>query len=187
MEVTTLEELEEALAAAAEIVMLDNMTPAQAKKAIELVAGRALVEISGDVTLDNVRAYAECGPDFISVGKLTHSAPAMNFSLEFSEVMPFDLDCLRAELRVACEVRYCEQTDSTIRDAWRWLKAGRARRRRRDRRTGSAPGRGGGAARGVRPPAGCVSRCSRDRTWKSRVPAAWGWPWRSPPRKPWKS
>ncbi len=84
VEVTTLQELEEALAAAAEIVMLDNMTPAQAKKAIELIAGRAQVEISGDVNLDNVRAYAECGPDFISVGKLTHSAPAMNFSLEFS-------------------------------------------------------------------------------------------------------
>jgi len=83
VEVTDLRELEEALSARADVVMLDNMSPQDVRRAVQTVAGRALVEVSGGVTLETVRAYAESGADFISVGALTHSAPAVDFSLEF--------------------------------------------------------------------------------------------------------
>ena len=82
VEVTNVAQLDEALAAEAEIVLLDNMTPAQVKEAVQRIGGRALVEVSGGVTLDTVRAYAEAGADLISVGALTHSAPAVDLSLE---------------------------------------------------------------------------------------------------------
>jgi nicotinate-nucleotide pyrophosphorylase (carboxylating) len=82
VEVTTLAELDEALAARAEIVLLDNMTPAAVKDAVARVSGRARVEVSGGVTLETVRAYAEAGAEIISVGALTHSARAVDLSLE---------------------------------------------------------------------------------------------------------
>ncbi len=87
VEVSTAQALEEALAAGAEIVLLDNVSPQQAADLTRRVAGRALVEVSGGVRLSNVRAYAEAGVDRISVGALTHSAPAADLSLEF-EVAP---------------------------------------------------------------------------------------------------
>jgi nicotinate-nucleotide pyrophosphorylase (carboxylating) len=74
--------LDEALAAGAELVLLDNVSPAEARALVERTAGRALVEVSGGVTLATVRAYAEAGVDLISVGALTHSAPAADLSLE---------------------------------------------------------------------------------------------------------
>jgi nicotinate-nucleotide pyrophosphorylase (carboxylating) len=74
-------ELEEALAAGATRVLLDNMTPDRLREAVELTAGRAELEASGGITLDTVRAVAETGVDFISVGALTHSAPALDLSL----------------------------------------------------------------------------------------------------------
>ncbi len=77
-------ELREALSAGAESVLLDNMTPAEAKLAVELartVRPDCVVEISGGITLENVRAYAETGADFLSSGMLTHSASAANLSL----------------------------------------------------------------------------------------------------------
>jgi len=55
------------------------------RRAVALVAGRAETEVSGGVTLDTVRQYAECGVDYISVGEITHSAPAVDFSLEIVE------------------------------------------------------------------------------------------------------
>ncbi len=84
-EVTNLDELAQALAAGAEVVLLDNMTPEQVKEA----AARAhdagvMVEVSGGVTLATLRAYAEAGADLISVGALTHSAPAVDIGLDFS-------------------------------------------------------------------------------------------------------
>ena len=82
VEVTTLEQLDEALAAGAEVVLLDNVAPQQAAVMVERVAGRALVEVSGGIRLDTVRAYAEAGVDRISAGALTHSAPAADISLE---------------------------------------------------------------------------------------------------------
>lgn len=88
VEVANLEELAEALPALPDIIMLDNMTPRQVREAAEMVrrAGPArhspLVEVSGGVNLGNVRAYAEAGADMISVGALTHSAPALDIALD---------------------------------------------------------------------------------------------------------
>jgi nicotinate-nucleotide pyrophosphorylase (carboxylating) len=86
-EVTTLAQLDEALAAGAEALLLDNVTPEEARRLVERVAGRVPVELSGGVSLDTVRAYAEAGVDLISVGALTHSAPAADLSLEIAVVV----------------------------------------------------------------------------------------------------
>jgi nicotinate-nucleotide pyrophosphorylase (carboxylating) len=80
VEVRTPAEADEALAAGATNLLLDNFTPAGAAELIRHLAGRARVEISGGITLANVRAYAEAGPDFISAGAITHSAPAVDLS-----------------------------------------------------------------------------------------------------------
>jgi nicotinate-nucleotide pyrophosphorylase (carboxylating) len=84
VEVTTLAEVEEALSAGADVILLDNMDVATMRGAVGLVGGRALLEASGGVTLDSVRAIAETGVELISVGALTHSAPALDISLEFA-------------------------------------------------------------------------------------------------------
>ncbi len=82
VECTTLAMVEEALACKVEHVMLDNMPVATVRKAVELVAGRSILEASGGVNLDNALSIAETGVDFISVGALTHSAPALDLSLQ---------------------------------------------------------------------------------------------------------
>ena len=83
VEVTNLGELDEALAAGAEIVLLDNMTPAQVEVAAARAHGRnILVEVSGGVTLATVADYARAGADLISVGALTHSAPSVDIGLD---------------------------------------------------------------------------------------------------------
>jgi len=81
-EVETLAEAEEAAAAGADVIMLDNFNPDEAREACALIADRATVEISGGVKLANVNAYARSGASRISVGALTHSAPALDLSLE---------------------------------------------------------------------------------------------------------
>lgn len=83
VEVTSLEQLEEALDANADIIMLDNMDPDTMRTAVKRVNGRALLEASGGITFESVRAVAETGVDLISVGALTHSAPAIDISLQF--------------------------------------------------------------------------------------------------------
>jgi len=82
-EVTNLDQLAEAIAAGADIVLLDNMPINMLKQAVEFVAGRVITEASGGVNEQNVAAIAETGVDLISVGALTHSAPALDISLEF--------------------------------------------------------------------------------------------------------
>ncbi len=82
VEVDTLDQLAEALEAGAEIVLLDNMSPELMRTAVEITAGRALLEASGGMTLDGAVAAAKTGVDRISVGALTHSAPALDLSLE---------------------------------------------------------------------------------------------------------
>jgi nicotinate-nucleotide pyrophosphorylase (carboxylating) len=82
-EVTTLDELREALAAGAEAVLLDNMDDETVRAAAEIARGRAVVEVSGGVDLARVGTLAGLGVDLISVGKLTHSAPAADLSLLF--------------------------------------------------------------------------------------------------------
>ncbi|MDO9515607.1 MAG: carboxylating nicotinate-nucleotide diphosphorylase [Syntrophales bacterium] len=83
VETKNLREVAEALAAKADIIMLDNMGQGEMKEAVSLIGGKALVEASGNVTLSNVREIAKTGVDFISVGALTHSAPAADISLVF--------------------------------------------------------------------------------------------------------
>lgn len=82
VEVMTLEELDEALGAGAQAVLLDNMDPETVKTAVERVGGRAVLEASGGMDLGNVRAYAATGVDLISIGALTHSAGSVDVSLE---------------------------------------------------------------------------------------------------------
>jgi nicotinate-nucleotide pyrophosphorylase (carboxylating) len=86
VETATLAEVEQALEAGADIIMLDNMDLATMRQAVETIGARALVEASGGISLDNVRAVAETGVDLISVGRLTHSAPALDISLELEEL-----------------------------------------------------------------------------------------------------
>lgn len=85
VEVESLEVLREAIAVGADAVLLDNMTPEQVREAVFLTRREApgmLVEVSGGVSLGSVYAYAEAGPDLVSVGALTHSAPAVDIGLD---------------------------------------------------------------------------------------------------------
>ncbi len=81
VEVESLAEVRQAIAGKADIILLDNMTPRMVRQAVRLINKRAIVEVSGGITLNNVRAMAEAGPDRISIGALTHSAPAAALSL----------------------------------------------------------------------------------------------------------
>jgi nicotinate-nucleotide pyrophosphorylase (carboxylating) len=82
VEVETLEQLEEALALDAERILLDNPTPDRVRRAIARVGDPQRLEVSGGVDLDNVRAFVDAGARVLSVGRLTHSAPALDLSLE---------------------------------------------------------------------------------------------------------
>jgi nicotinate-nucleotide pyrophosphorylase (carboxylating) len=88
VEVESLGQIAQAVAAQADIILLDNMTPAMVKRAVRLINGRALVEVSGGISLKNVRAMAAAGADRISIGALTHSAPAAAMTLDLE---PFDM------------------------------------------------------------------------------------------------
>jgi nicotinate-nucleotide pyrophosphorylase (carboxylating) len=82
VECDTLEQVETALAAGADMVLLDNMSPPEVAAAVAVVAGRVQVEVSGGVSLDTVGAYAAAGADLISVGAITHSAPILDIGLD---------------------------------------------------------------------------------------------------------
>ena len=84
VEVTTHAELLDAMVGRPDIVLLDNMPLDEIRRCVESVGGRALVEASGGISLENVRAIAETGVDLISVGRLTHSAPSLDISLDVS-------------------------------------------------------------------------------------------------------
>lgn len=83
VECDTLDQVRSAIAAGADVIMLDNMRLMELRQAVELVAGQAVTEASGGITLDTVRLIAETGVDWISVGALTHSAPALDLALDF--------------------------------------------------------------------------------------------------------
>jgi nicotinate-nucleotide pyrophosphorylase (carboxylating) len=83
VEADTLEQVDQALAAGADLVLLDNMNPIQLRLAVQKCKGRAQTEASGGINLAGVRAIAETGVDFISIGALTHSARAMDIGLDF--------------------------------------------------------------------------------------------------------
>ena len=82
VEVENLDMVKEAVEAGADIIMLDNMTAEEMKKAVQLIDGRALTECSGNVTKENIQNIIEVGVDYISSGALTHSAPIMDISLK---------------------------------------------------------------------------------------------------------
>ncbi len=82
VEVETLEMVKEAVAAGADIIMLDNMDDATMKEAVALIGHKALTECSGNVTLERLKAISEVGVDYVSCGALTHSAPILDFSLK---------------------------------------------------------------------------------------------------------
>ncbi|HYC94646.1 MAG TPA: carboxylating nicotinate-nucleotide diphosphorylase [Sphingomicrobium sp.] len=83
VEVDRIEQIEPALAAGADRLLLDNMTPETLRQAVALVAGRVPLEASGGVTLETIRGIAESGVDFISVGRITQSAPAVDIGLDY--------------------------------------------------------------------------------------------------------
>jgi nicotinate-nucleotide pyrophosphorylase (carboxylating) len=85
-EVKTAAELDDALAEKADIIMLDNMDDAQVKASLAKIAGRAFVEVSGGITIERIASLSAMGVDAISVGALTHSAPAVDISLDFEDV-----------------------------------------------------------------------------------------------------
>ena len=82
IEVETMEQVKEAVEAGADIIMLDNMTPEMMKEAVELIAGRAQTECSGNITKKNIAKILETGVDFVSSGALTHSAPILDISMK---------------------------------------------------------------------------------------------------------
>lgn len=82
VEVENMDMVKEAVAAGADIIMLDNMTHDQMKEALDYIAGRAEVEVSGNVTKENIERLADLGVDYISSGALTHSAPILDLSLK---------------------------------------------------------------------------------------------------------
>lgn len=86
VEVESLEQLEEALEARADIIMLDNMSPELMRQAVRLTGGRALLEASGNIAEHNIRVVAETGVDLISAGAITHSAPALDISMDIGEI-----------------------------------------------------------------------------------------------------
>jgi nicotinate-nucleotide pyrophosphorylase (carboxylating) len=84
VEVDNIDQIEPALAAGADRLLLDNMDPAKLRAAVATVAGRVPLEASGGVTLETIRFLAETGVDYISVGRITQSAPAVDIGLDFS-------------------------------------------------------------------------------------------------------
>ena len=82
IEVENLDMVKEAVEAGADIIMLDNMTTEQLKESIDYIAGRAEIEVSGNVTKENIDRLTSLGVDYISSGALTHSAPVLDISLK---------------------------------------------------------------------------------------------------------
>lgn len=82
IEVDTLEQLREVLGEKPDLILLDNMTPEQCAEAVKIVAGKAKLEASGGISLENARAYAESGVDYLAIGALTHSAPVFDIGLD---------------------------------------------------------------------------------------------------------
>jgi nicotinate-nucleotide pyrophosphorylase (carboxylating) len=82
IEVDTLDQLREVLPLNPDLILLDNMTPAMCAQALEIVGGRTKLEASGGIALENAKAYADSGVDYIAIGALTHSAPVLDIGLD---------------------------------------------------------------------------------------------------------
>jgi nicotinate-nucleotide pyrophosphorylase (carboxylating) len=86
VEAQTLDDVKQAIDGKADVILLDNMTPSLVRTAVGMVKGRALIEVSGGITLSNARDMAQAGADFLSIGALTHSAPAADLSMDLVSV-----------------------------------------------------------------------------------------------------
>ncbi len=84
VEAESLDHVTQAIEGKADVILLDNMEPATVRRTVDMIKGRALVEVSGGITLGRARDMAEAGADFISIGALTHSAPAANLSMDIA-------------------------------------------------------------------------------------------------------
>jgi nicotinate-nucleotide pyrophosphorylase (carboxylating) len=82
VEAEKISQVQECLECGVDIIMLDNMSPVEMREAVGIINGRTLVEASGGISLETIRQIAETGVDLISVGRLTHSAPACDISME---------------------------------------------------------------------------------------------------------
>jgi nicotinate-nucleotide pyrophosphorylase (carboxylating) len=82
VEVESMEQVHQAIQGKADVILLDNMSPSKIQEAVETIKGKALVEVSGGITMNNIRDIAKTGADIISIGALTHSAPAMDLSMD---------------------------------------------------------------------------------------------------------
>lgn len=87
VETQTLDDVKRAINGKADVILLDNMTPSLVRAAVEIVKGRALIEVSGGITLANARDMAQAGADFLSIGALTHSAPAADLSMDLTPLV----------------------------------------------------------------------------------------------------
>jgi nicotinate-nucleotide pyrophosphorylase (carboxylating) len=87
VEVESMEQVRQALQGKADVILLDNMSPSKIQQAVEIIKGKVLVEVSGGITMNNIRDIAKTGVDIISIGALTHSAPAMDLSMD---IIPLD-------------------------------------------------------------------------------------------------
>ncbi|CAM5692675.1 nicotinate-nucleotide diphosphorylase (carboxylating) OS=Streptomyces alboniger OX=132473 GN=CP975_19780 PE=3 SV=1 [Streptomyces alboniger] len=87
VEVDTLHQLREVVDAGADLILLDNFTPGETEEAVAVVEGRAFLESSGRLTLENARAYALTGVDYVAVGALTHSSPILDIGLDLREAV----------------------------------------------------------------------------------------------------
>jgi nicotinate-nucleotide pyrophosphorylase (carboxylating) len=85
VEVDTLEQLQDAINAGADLILLDNMSVEETRAAVDIAGGKTKLEASGGLTIDNAKAYASTGVDYLAVGALTHSAPVMDIGLDFIE------------------------------------------------------------------------------------------------------
>lgn len=93
VEAQTLDDVKQAVKGEPDVILLDNMPPPLVRQAVQLVKGRSLIEVSGGITLNNVREMAHAGADYISIGALTHSAPAVDLSMD---VRPLDRERRRS-------------------------------------------------------------------------------------------
>ena len=84
IEVDTLDQLREVMPQKPDLVLLDNMSPAQCAQAVAIVAGKFKLEASGGISLENAKAYAESGVDYLAIGALTHSAPVLDIGLDMT-------------------------------------------------------------------------------------------------------
>ncbi|MET9295360.1 carboxylating nicotinate-nucleotide diphosphorylase [Streptomyces sp. NPDC003077] len=116
VEVDRLDQIPPILDEGADLILLDNFTPEETKEAVELVAGRAVLESSGRLSLENARAYAETGVDYLAVGALTHSSPVLDIGLDLRESEERSADSRESDDR-STDLRESEEQSANLRES----------------------------------------------------------------------